>query len=130
MLHDNLLALPAPRIGEILSLPGDGGAPDLLIVGSVQTFMPESAKGLSGSVSQVRAMATEIVDVCKHGITTVVLVGRVTKDGTLTGPKLLEHMVDMIVSLEGDRRQMFRLLHVLKNRSGPNQELLALQIVQ
>lgn len=61
-------------------------------------------------------MATEIVDACKRGTTTVVLVGHVTKDGALAGPRLLEHMVDTVISLEGDRRQMFRLLRVLKNR--------------
>ena len=75
-------------------------------------------------------MATEIVDACERGTTTVVLVGHVTKDGALAGPRLLEHMVDTVISLEGDRRQMFRLLRVLKNRFGPNQELLVFQMVR
>lgn len=60
----------------------------------------------------------------------MVLVGHVTKDGALAGPRLLEHMVDTVISLEGDRRQMFRLLRVLKNRFGPNQELLVFQMVR
>lgn len=130
MLHDNLLALSTSRVEDVLPLLEGDGAPDLLIVDSVQTFTSESAEGLPGNVSQVRAVATEIVDACKRGTTTVVLVGHVTKDGALAGPRLLEHMVDTVISLEGDRRQMFRLLRVLKNRFGPNQELLVFQMVR
>ena len=116
-------------ITRAVELEGDA-APDLLIVDSVQTLTSESADGLPGNVSQVRAVATEIVDACKRGVTTAVLVGHVTKDGALAGPRLLEHMVDTVISLEGDRRQMFRLLRVLKNRFGPNQELLVFQMVR
>ena len=94
MLHDNLLALSTSRVEDVLPLLEGDGAPDLLIVDSVQTFTSESAEGLPGNVSQVRAVATEIVDACKRGTTTVVLVGHVTKDGALAGPRLLEHMVD------------------------------------
>lgn len=81
MLHDNLLALSTSRVEDVLPLLEGDGAPDLLIVDSVQTFTSESAEGLPGNVSQVRAVATEIVDACKRGTTTVVLVGHVTKDG-------------------------------------------------
>ena len=102
MLHDNLLALSTSRVEDVLPLLEGDGAPDLLIVDSVQTFTSESAEGLPGNVSQVRAVATEIVDACKRGTTTVVLVGHVTKDGALAGPRLLEHMVDTVISLEGD----------------------------
>ena len=130
VLHDNLLALSTSRVEDVLPLLEGDGAPDLLIMDSVQTFTSESAEGLPGNVSQVRAVATEIVDACKRGTTTVVLVGHVTKDGALAGPRLLEHMVDTVISLEGDRRQMFRLLRVLKNRFGPNQELLVFQMVR
>lgn len=79
---------------------------------SVKTFTSESAEGLPGNVSQVRAVATEIVDACKRGTTTVVLVGHVTKDGAPAAawPWSIRSL------LEGDRRQMFRLLRVLKNR--------------
>ena len=75
MLHDNLLALSTSRVEDLLPLLEGDGAPDLLIVDSVQTFTSESAEGLPGNVSQVRAVATEIVDACKRGTTTVVLVG-------------------------------------------------------
>ena len=97
MLHDNLLALSTSRVEDVLPLLEGDGAPDLLIVDSVQTFTSESAEGLPGNVSQVRAVATEIVDACKRGTTTVVLVGHVTKDGALAGPRLLEHMVDTFI---------------------------------
>ena len=62
--------------------------------------------------------------------TTLILVGHVTKDGDLAGPRLLEHLVDTVISLEGDRKQVFRLLRVLKNRFGPNQELIVFQMKQ
>lgn len=130
VLHDNLLAVSTSRVEDVLPLLQGENAPHLMIVDSVQTLTSESAEGLPGNVSQVRAVATELVDACKRGITTVVLVGHVTKDGALAGPRLLEHMVDTVISLEGDRRQMFRLLRVLKNRFGPNQELLVFQMVQ
>ncbi|WP_300833036.1 DNA repair protein RadA, partial [uncultured Bilophila sp.] len=130
VLHDNLLAVSTSRVEDVLPLLEGDAAPDLLIVDSVQTLTSESADGLPGNVSQVRAVATEIVDACKRGVTTAVLVGHVTKDGALAGPRLLEHMVDTVISLEGDRRQMFRLLRVLKNRFGPNQELLVFQMVR
>ena len=130
VLHDRLLAVSTSRVEDVLPLLSGEGAPDLLIVDSVQTLTSENAEGLPGNVSQVRAVATELVDACKRGKTTVVLVGHVTKDGALAGPRLMEHMVDAVISLEGDRRQMFRLLRVLKNRFGPNQELLVFQMAQ
>ena len=102
-----------------------------LVPGSALLMGGEPGIGKSTLLLQMAgAVATEIVDACKRGTTTVVLVGHVTKDGALAGPRLLEHMVDTVISLEGDRRQMFRLLRVLKNRFGPNQELLVFQMVR
>ena len=130
VLHPNLLAVSTSRAEDVISLLVPGSAPDLIILDSVQTMTSDSAEGLPGNVSQVRAVATEVVDACKRCAATAVLVGHVTKDGTLAGPRLLEHMVDTVISLEGDRRQMFRLLRVLKNRFGPNQELLVFRMVR
>ena len=130
VLHPNLLAVSTSRAEDVISLLVPGSAPDLIILDSVQTMTSDSAEGLPGNVSQVRAVATEVVDACKRCAATAVLVGHVTKDGTLAGPRLLEHMVDTVISLEGDRRQMFRLLRVLKNRFGPNQELLVVRMVR
>ncbi len=130
VLHPNLLAVSTSRTEDLLAVLMPDRAPQMVILDSVQTLTSDSAEGLPGNVSQVRAVATEIVEACRHCDTTVVLVGHVTKDGALAGPRLLEHMVDTVISLEGDRRQMFRLLRVLKNRFGPNQELLVFRMVR
>ena len=125
VLHESLLALATSRVEDIFPiLEAPSSAPALMIVDSVQTLASDNAEGLPGNVSQVRAVATELVERCKRTNTTLILVGHVTKDGTLAGPRLLEHLVDTVISLEGDRREMFRMLRVLKNRFGPNQELL------
>ncbi|RRD71618.1 MULTISPECIES: DNA repair protein RadA [unclassified Desulfovibrio] len=118
-----LLALATSRVEDVVEAVS-ASAPLLLVVDSVQTLASTEAEGLPGNVSQVRAVATILLELCRRSNCTLVLVGHVTKDGTLAGPRLLEHMVDTVVSLEGDRRQMFRLLRVYKNRFGPNEELL------
>ncbi len=129
VLHDNLLAIATNRVQDIVDII-ETASPDLLIVDSVQTLSSDMAEGLAGNVSQVKACATELVDACKKNNTTLILVGHVTKDGDLAGPRLLEHLVDTVISLEGDRKQVFRLLRVLKNRFGPNQELIVFQMKQ
>ncbi len=129
VLNDNLLAVSSSRVDDILPFI-EKHQPELLIVDSVQTLVSDSAEGLAGNVSQVRAVAGELVEACKKANTTLILVGHVTKDGALAGPRLLEHLVDVVIALEGDRRQNFRLLRVLKNRFGPNEELLIFQMMQ
>jgi DNA repair protein RadA/Sms len=129
-LCPKLTAVSTSRLDDVLpALEGDS-PPDLIIVDSVQTLTSLRADGLPGSVSQVRAVATELIEACKRGGITLLLVGHVTKDGQLAGPKMLEHMVDTVISLEGDRRQMYRMLRVFKNRFGPNQELLVFEMAQ
>ncbi|MDL2271638.1 DNA repair protein RadA [Desulfovibrio sp. OttesenSCG-928-I05] len=127
-LHDTLQALCTSRADDVYPVLESSDAPDLLIVDSVQTLTSARAEGLPGNVSQVRAVATELTELCRKSNTAVLFVGHVTKDGSIAGPKLLEHMVDTVISLEGDRHQVFRLLRVLKNRFGPNQELLVFQM--
>lgn len=127
-LHDNLLALATCQLEDVYPLLEDHCSPALLIVDSVQTLATQEAEGLPGNVSQVRAVATELVERCKKSNTTLILVGHVTKEGGLAGPRLLEHLVDTVISLEGDRRLAYRLLRVLKNRFGPNQDLLLFQM--
>ncbi len=123
ILHDNLWALATVHVEDLHPILLND-PPALLIVDSVQTLSSMDAEGLPGNVSQVRAVATDLIEKCRACGTCLVLVGHVTKEGTLAGPRLLEHMVDTVISLEGDRRQMFRLLRVFKNRFGPNEELL------
>ena len=129
LLHDDLYALATSQVEDIFPMIEGDAPPALLILDSVQTLTSSRAEGLPGNVSQVRAVATEVVERCKKSHTAVVLVGHVTKDGNLAGPRLLEHMVDTVISLEGDRQQLFRLLRVLKNRFGPNQEMLIFQML-
>jgi DNA repair protein RadA/Sms len=129
MLHDNLLAMATTQVEDVLQVLNNE-PPALLVLDSVQTLTSLEAEGLPGNVSQVKAVATSLLEACRRTGTTLVLVGHVTKEGNLAGPRLLEHMVDTVISLEGDRRQMFRLLRVFKNRFGPNEELLVFQMAQ
>ncbi len=130
VLHDGLDALATSQVEDIFPVLQGSNPPDLLIVDSVQTLSSPQAEGLPGNVSQVRAVATEVAELCRKSGTCVLFVGHVTKDGAIAGPKLLEHLVDTVISLEGDRHQMFRILRVLKNRFGPNQELLIFQMLE
>ena len=129
MLDPRLLALSTSRVEDVVDIVS-AAPPALLVVDSVQTLTCVDADGLPGNVSQVRAVTTTLLEVCRRLGTTLILVGHVTKDGLLAGPRLLEHMVDTVISLEGDRRQMFRLLRVFKNRFGPNEELLVFRMGQ
>jgi DNA repair protein RadA/Sms len=125
LLGPGLLALATNNADEALGVVADMGKhPGLIIVDSVQTLASPRAEGIPGSVSQVRAVSGELVEAIKRSQATLVLVGHVTKDGQIAGPKLLEHMVDTVLYLEGDRRDYSRVLRVLKNRFGPSDELL------
>ncbi|MEF2143948.1 MAG: DNA repair protein RadA [Desulfovibrionaceae bacterium] len=124
LLGAGLLAVASTRVEDGLALLNDNEPPRLLIVDSVQTLASPSAEGIPGSVSQVRAVSAELVEAAKRSDTTLILVGHVTKDGQIAGPKLLEHMVDTVLYLEGDRSHFSRILRVLKNRFGPSDELV------
>jgi len=92
--------------------------PELLILDSIQTIFTIALEGLPGSLNQVRECGSQILNFCKpRGITTV-LIGHITKDGKIAGPKMLEHMVDVVLNLEGDNRMDFRILRCTKNRFG------------
>lgn len=97
--------------------------PDLLIVDSVQTVAAADVDGVAGGVTQVRAVAAALISLAKvKGISTV-LVGHVTKDGTVAGPRLLEHLVDVVLQFEGERHSTLRLVRAIKNRYGPADEV-------
>lgn len=97
--------------------------PDVLIVDSIQTIYLPDLPAAPGSVSQVRECAGHLMGLAKNENMSVILIGHVTKDGNIAGPKVLEHMVDTVLSFEGDMSQHFRLLRALKNRFGPTHEL-------
>ncbi|WP_022663129.1 DNA repair protein RadA [Paucidesulfovibrio longus] len=124
LLGPGLLAMASNRVEDGLAVLEGPEPPELLIVDSVQTISSPNADGIPGSVSQVRAVSAELVEAAKKSSTTLILVGHVTKDGQIAGPKLLEHMVDTVLYLEGDRSHFSRILRVLKNRYGPSDELV------
>ncbi len=97
--------------------------PELLIVDSIQTIADPEISGSAGSVSQVRECAAQLVSYAKTSGVAVVLIGHVTKEGSLAGPRLLEHLVDTVCSFEGDRHHALRVLSVVKHRFGPAGEL-------
>ena len=97
--------------------------PDILIADSIQTLHTSLIDSTPGSVSQIRACTGELLKFAKETGTTVFLIGHITKDGSLAGPKILEHMVDTVLQFEGDRNHMYRILRTIKNRFGSASEL-------
>lgn len=97
--------------------------PDLMIVDSIQTIYSQTIESSPGSVSQIRECSNEIIKFAKDMNTPIILVGHITKDGNIAGPKVLEHMVDVVLSFEGDRNHLFRLLRADKNRFGSTAEI-------
>jgi DNA repair protein RadA/Sms len=97
--------------------------PNLLIIDSIQTLHTSHIESSPGSVSQIRECASEIMRYAKESATPVFLIGHITKDGSLAGPKVLEHMVDTVLQFEGDRNHVYRLLRTTKNRFGSTNEL-------
>jgi len=97
--------------------------PELLIVDSVQTISAAGIEGVPGGVTQVREITSALVSVAKQRTLTTVLVGHVTKDGSIAGPRSLEHLVDVVLHFEGDSRGRLRMIRALKNRYGPTDEV-------
>ena len=97
--------------------------PDLLVVDSVQTVHTNRIESSPGSISQIRECTAEFMRYAKETSTPVFLIGHITKDGSLAGPKVLEHMVDTVLQFEGDRNHVYRLLRGIKNRFGSTNEL-------
>jgi len=98
-------------------------APDLAIIDSIQTMWSDTVDSAPGSVSQVRASAQELTTFAKRSGTAVILVGHVTKEGQIAGPRVVEHMVDTVLYFEGERGHQFRVLRSVKNRFGPADEI-------
>ena len=96
---------------------------DFLVIDSIQTLQSSAATSIPGSIAQVRACAYELINYAKTTNTTVFLVGHVTKDGAIAGPKVLEHMVDTVLYFEGERGNSYRILRTVKNRYGSCDEL-------
>ena len=97
--------------------------PKLVIIDSIQTMYSEEITAAAGSVSQVREITSQIMRVCKSREITTIIIGHVTKDGTIAGPRVLEHMVDTVLYLEGERYFSYRILRGVKNRFGSTNEI-------
>ena len=97
--------------------------PHIVIIDSIQTLNTPHIESGAGSVSQIKASAAEIIKYAKTTNTPVLLVGHITKDGAIAGPKVLEHMVDTVLQFEGDRNHIYRILRAQKNRFGPTSEI-------
>lgn len=97
--------------------------PDIVILDSIQTLHSDYVESSSGSISQIKECTTELIKFAKETATPVILIGHITKDGNIAGPKILEHMVDTVLQFEGDRNYVFRILRAHKNRFGSTNEL-------
>lgn len=97
--------------------------PNLLVIDSIQTLATEAVEASPGSVSQVRECTAQLLKFAKESGTPVLLIGHITKDGAIAGPKILEHMVDTVLQFEGDRHHMYRIVRAIKNRFGSTSEL-------
>jgi DNA repair protein RadA/Sms len=113
----------ATSVRDILTTLSSGAAPDFLVIDSIQTMHSDLIEGAPGTVSQVRASAQELIRFAKDRGTALVLVGHVTKDGSLAGPRVLEHMVDTVLAFEGERSHQYRILRSVKNRFGGTDEI-------
>ncbi len=102
--------------------------PQLLIVDSIQTIFSEAVESAAGSVSQVRECAASLLRYAKESGTPVLLIGHITKDGTIAGPKVLEHIVDVVLQFEGDTKGSYRILRSIKNRFGSTDELAVFEM--
>jgi len=110
-------------VRDILTTLGGMEAPALLVIDSIQCMHSDQIEGAPGTVSQVRGCAFELIRFAKETGAVLVLVGHVTKDGSIAGPRVLEHMVDVVMAFEGERSHQYRILRNLKNRYGPVDEI-------
>src|SRR5499425_1611851 len=110
-------------VEDIVATVSQGATPRLLVIDSIQTMWTQTVESAPGTVTQVRGSAAELIRFAKRSGTAVILVGHVTKDGQIAGPRVVEHMVDAVLSFEGEGSQQFRILRALKNRFGPTDEI-------
>jgi DNA repair protein RadA/Sms len=111
------------NVEDILATLAEGRRPDLVILDSIQTLWTDLAESAPGTVTQVRAAAQSVIRYAKSSGAAVVLVGHVTKEGQIAGPRVVEHMVDAVLYFEGEGGHHFRILRAVKNRFGPTDEI-------
>ena len=121
-VHDELYLAAETDLGAILTHV-EQVRPEVLVVDSVQTIGAANVDGVPGGVTQVKEVAAALIRVAKTRDITTIMVGHVTKDGSIAGPRVLEHVVDVVLHFEGDRNSRFRMVRALKNRFGPVDEV-------
>jgi DNA repair protein RadA/Sms len=119
---DVLLAAET-NVEDILATVAEGSRPDLVIIDSIQTLWSDTADSAPGTVTQVRTGVQAMIRYAKQTGAAMVLVGHVTKEGQIAGPRVVEHMVDAVLYFEGDRGHQYRILRTVKNRFGPTDEI-------
>lgn len=110
-------------VEDIIATLSEGTPPRLVVIDSIQTMWTDTVESAPGTVTQVRASAQALIRFAKKSGTALILVGHVTKDGQIAGPRVVEHMVDAVLSFEGEGSQQFRILRSIKNRFGPTDEI-------
>ena len=113
----------ATNVGDVIASLDGRDAPEVVVIDSIQTMYVDALDSAPGTVAQVRAAASELIRVAKRRGITLLIVGHVTKEGTLAGPRVLEHMVDTVLYFEGDTHTSFRLIRAFKNRFGAVNEM-------
>jgi len=111
------------NVEDIIATLSEGAVPALIVIDSIQTMWTDTVESAPGTVTQVRASAQHLIRYAKASGAAVILVGHVTKDGQIAGPRVVEHMVDAVASFEGDSAHHFRILRAVKNRFGPTDEI-------
>jgi DNA repair protein RadA/Sms len=119
----NVELAAATSVRDIIASMEDSRGPGLVIIDSIQTMFVDNIESAPGSVSQVRASAQEMIRLAKSKGFALILIGHVTKEGQIAGPRILEHMVDTVLYFEGDRSHQFRILRSVKNRFGATDEI-------
>ena len=110
-------------VEDIVATLSEGTVPRLVVIDSIQTMWTDTVESAPGTVTQVRASAQALIRFAKKSGAALILVGHVTKDGQIAGPRVVEHMVDAVLSFEGEGSQQFRILRAVKNRFGPTDEI-------
>ncbi|HEU5018886.1 MAG TPA: DNA repair protein RadA [Pseudolabrys sp.] len=110
-------------VEDIIATLSEGPVPRLIVIDSIQTMWTDTVESAPGTVTQVRGSAQMLIRFAKRSGATVILVGHVTKDGQIAGPRVVEHMVDAVLSFEGEGSHQFRILRAVKNRFGPTDEI-------
>jgi DNA repair protein RadA/Sms len=121
-VHDELFLAAETDLGAVLTHI-EQTRPTLLVVDSIQTIGASGVEGVPGGVTQVKEVAAALIRVAKTRNITTVIVGHVTKEGSIAGPRVLEHLVDVVLHFEGDRNSRFRMVRAIKNRFGPVDEV-------